>query len=408
MRVALLALLHAGSLSRALSQQMALRLVTIQFAVAALLLPIATSTAVATWSELQSSAVDGANLQVTANVTFTTSITVSGTLVISGETGQEILNGDDSVRFFYVNSAGTLGMNLLTLKNGRSGVAERITSNGGGAVRIASNGIGNFTDCSFVSNTRISEGGHDGTPVPMGGAVYIESSGTGVFTRCRFDSNRAQGTGDYSNNRGGAVYIASSAVGTFTGCTFISNSASSGGYGMAGGAVYVYQGTASFAHSYFANNAISRCDTTHCRASSGCYCGGDDVANLDGTVTSQSSCPAGVGGSCTAADTLFCTVYSCNCYFPSSEPTPMPVPVPSALPTPTPTAVPTAAPFPVPTAVPLPVPTGVSLPAPTSVPIPTPTLVPILSPTPVEAQQCIDCGRRLTGRTLLFGYLNCC
>ena len=106
----------------------------IKFAVAALLLPIATSTAVATWSELQSSAVDGANLQVTANVTFTTSITVSGTLVISGETGQEILNGDDSVRFFYVNSAGTLGMNLLTLKNGRSGVAERITSNGGGTV----------------------------------------------------------------------------------------------------------------------------------------------------------------------------------------------------------------------------------------------------------------------------------
>jgi hypothetical protein len=47
----------------------------------------------------------------------------------------------------------------------------------------------------------------------------------------------------------------------------------------------------------------------------------------------------------------------------------------------------------------------VLIPAPSAVPIPAPAA----SPTPFSVDaQCIDCGRRLTGRTLLFGYLNCC
>ena len=69
------------------------------------------------------------------------------------------------------------------------------------------------------------------------------------------------------------------------------------------------------------------------------------------------------------------------------------------------------------------IPTVIPSPSPISVPTlttPHPTPQPAASPTPAPAiitpaptsfsvdTQCIDCGRRLTGRALLFGYLNCC
>ena len=73
---------------------------------------------------------------------------------------------------------------------------------------------------------------------------------------------------------------------------------------------------------------------------------------------------------------------------PMITPTPIPTPAPSAVPTPAPSAVPT--------------------PAPAASPTPVPTMInPAPTPFSMDAQ-CIDCGRRLTGRTLLFGYLSCC
>ena len=78
---------------------------------------------------------------------------------------------------------------------------------------------------------------------------------------------------------------------------------------------------------------------------------------------------------------------------PTIAPTPILMPAPSAVPTSAPSVVPT------------PTPSAVLIPAPSAVPIPAPAA----SPTPFSVDaQCIDCGRRLTGRTLLFGYLNCC
>ena len=103
---------------------------------------------------------------------------------------------------------------------------------------------------------------------------------------------------------------------------------------------------------------------------------------------------------------------------------------PSALPTPTSTRLdkPSATPVPAPTRAPV-VPAPTAPPAPgtgeyddydTRVPVPAPTAPPAPggdayddydtpAPTPSSVEtQCIDCGSRLTGRTLLFGYLNCC
>ena len=69
--------------------------------------------------------------------------------------------------------------------------------------------------------------------------------------------------------------------------------------------------------------------------------------------------------------------------------------------------------FPTPTVRPTSAPTNVPSPLPSMYPTPMPTPKPAASPTPAPtmttaAAQCIDCGRHLTGRALLFGYLSCC
>jgi hypothetical protein len=69
--------------------------------------------------------------------------------------------------------------------------------------------------------------------------------------------------------------------------------------------------------------------------------------------------------------------------------------------------------FPTPTVRPTSAPTNVPSPLPSMYPTPMPTPKPAASPTPAPtmataAAQCTDCGRHLTGRALLFGYLSCC
>jgi len=151
---------------------------------------------------------------------------------------------------------------------------------------------------------------------------------------------------------------------------------------------------------------------------------------------------------------------------PVPAPTAVPIPTPTAVPIPAPTSVP----IPAPTAVPIPAPTPAPTAVPTPAPTPVPTLAPTIelctwaptyesavcealggvcysseesctlagggefasegcgsvfggsgecgccykfpTSTTVDAgadnAQCIDCGRRLSGRKLLFGHLNCC
>ena len=74
---------------------------------------------------------------------------------------------------------------------------------------------------------------------------------------------------------------------------------------------------------------------------------------------------------------------------------------------PSPTPLPTA-PSATPSAVPISAPSAGPIPAPAASPTPVPTMInPAPTPFSVDSQ-CTDCGRRLTGRTLLFGYLSCC
>ena len=79
---------------------------------------LTTSTAVSTFAELSAAiAVDGASIDVTADIAVTSVLTVSGTVSIWSSSGAT-LSGGGSNRLFYVNSGASLALSSLTLSDG--------------------------------------------------------------------------------------------------------------------------------------------------------------------------------------------------------------------------------------------------------------------------------------------------
>lgn len=147
------------------------------------------------------------------------------------------------------------GFRLMGGSGDRSRHGDTATVGGGIVLRGCSPLIEN---CRVMGNVATYEGG----------GVWIANHATPRFVRCVFTSNRAA--------RGGGVYLNDS-VGTFVDCRFISNTALFGGGGLAadagsqvklsdcrfeecraaynGGAIYIYDSTASVARCVFVRNS---------------------------------------------------------------------------------------------------------------------------------------------------------
>ena len=285
----------------------------------------------------------------TSKITFTTQISIQykTLLIASGSETSAVLDGCGSTSFFYITSS-VVTLSGLEFRNGLNW--------NGGALYISTMGAVSIKDSIIANNTATGNGG----------GVFCVNGGSLTATRTLFKGNTAGGNG-------GALYNSLGDV-TMEWSTFVQNS---GG----GGAVYNHGGAFRAEATYFANNGRDGLDVTSV-----------DYYNLRyPTTICPTACPSNSAGNCTDATNV---CQSCSCALnPTAYPTPHPTPHPTMYPTPYPTPHPT---------------TMYPTPKPAASPTPAPTMItPAPTPFAVDAQ-CIDCGRRLTGRALLFGYLNCC
>jgi hypothetical protein len=266
---------------------------------------------------------------------------------------------DMSATLYVTSSLHLFGTANAQLRSTLSGYwAER-------AIYVSSSGylrLENVTMANFYAGGSYSTSIRGGAPMCCGGALYIDGHAEVFYSS--FINNRADPAGA-NNGIGGAVYVADgNSSFSCTGCEFASNSAPSGG-------ANVY------------NDGCADCAALYPSCSRS-------------FSSSETACQEVTVGS-----TYNCLIYSCD---QTCTPEPTLLPSLSLMPTPSPTATPTYTPTTKPVASSTAAPTmqPVAIPKPTASPTPTPT-----TSMAVE-DQCIDCGSRLTGRKLLFGYLNCC
>ena len=355
------------------------------------------------FSALSDANTDGANIDVVSDISFTSTLTISGAVSMTSTTGAT-LSGGGAVQLFSIAS-GSLSLLSLTLRDGFMG-----GSGTGGAV----SGALTATDCSFTGNsaawggaimgggtfTRCAFLNNHQTYSAWGGAA-IFSSGSLIVSDSTFTANMATGygggaifvhsgtatltasgfTGNTADGEGGAIYLRTGTV-TASGCSFTGNSATSNG-----GAAFV---------SGMSSNSYVVIDCSFSTNQCGVSSSGADVFDSIGTVVCAANaalaCSVGTG-SCSFAESSGCTCYSCpECVIP--VPTAVPIPAPTMVPIPAPTAVPipapTAVPIPAPTPVPMLAPTAVPIPAPSRVPTLLPTSAPTLLPSPAPSNDCIS------------------
>ena len=344
------------------------------------------SALVTDFSELKS-AIDANNEHITiaSNIAFATSISMTGKasmFITSGHLTSVVLDGGGSTQFFYISSS-VVTFSGLEFRNGASSYGGNFRLSYGAAVSINS--------CALIGATAY-----------QGAAIYASSRTTIRIKNSVIANNTA-------SNEGGALMVTYGSV-AVEDSTFLSNSAGASGGAAAchycsltathtlfkgnsaagwGGAFYIGHGGggdvsvqwSKFVQNFGGGGAVRNSGTFAAEAT---YFadngrGGYDVTGED-TINCPSTCPAFSAGNCTEANGL---CYSCSCVdlnptqYPTSHPTPHPT-HPTQLPTPA------------------------------ASPTPAPIMLISTAPTASMEAQCIDCGRRLTGRTLLFGYLNCC
>ena len=190
-------------------------------------------------------------LTATKNITVNTNINGGGLIA---------LDGNASVRHFYVSGPSSFALAGLTLTNGKtisqggailadtpvaismSNAALNVNqaSGNGGAVATTNGGSLTLTDC-------IVNGNQAGN---LGGAIFAKDDTSLSLTRVSFNNNQ-------SVNGGGAIYSTGVSV-LVNASAFSSNSTTS--LGAAGGAVYVHPSTTaslSVLNSTFASNSAS-------------------------------------------------------------------------------------------------------------------------------------------------------
>ena len=157
----------------------------------------AAATDVVTFSDLQSAIVDGADINILSDMTFTESITVANTVSISSSSGAT-LDGNEATRFFIVESYGVLNLVGLTLKRGYDGNCYSDTCYAGqgfgGAVYVNS-GTLTISECTFTGNTAPYGADDDNAGEAKGGAIFA-SGGQVTATKCTFTANDADQVSD--------------------------------------------------------------------------------------------------------------------------------------------------------------------------------------------------------------------
>ena len=176
--------------------------------------PLPTTTAVTSFTRLQSANSDGAQLDVTSNITFTTEITIVGTVMITSSTGAT-LSGGGSTRLFYVTSGSTLYLSSLTLDNGAMSTSSCDDTTCVGGLAYLTYGRLSMNSIVMSSSTAY-----------RGGAVYAQYSNL-TMEDCTFTSNSA-------SSGGGGVYMRNSRA-TIHRSTFTSNYAAVNSGGNGGG-----------------------------------------------------------------------------------------------------------------------------------------------------------------------------
>ena len=172
---------------------------------------------VSTFQELQDGIINGACVNVLADMTFTSSISINSVNVKITSSAKAALDGGSSTQLFSISN-GKLELDNITLMR-----ATHTSS--GGAISIYSTGELEATRSTFSENvvSDSSSGGH-------GGAIYVQANGVLRSNGCVFSGNSV-GVGSFT---GGAVCVYGTLLAN--GCTFTDNVAANGG------AVYVISG----------------------------------------------------------------------------------------------------------------------------------------------------------------------
>ena len=153
-------------------------------------------TDVSTFAQLQSALDAGNDVRLTANIQFTSAITISGGKTITINGNGKTLSGP-STRAFTINDGNTLAIKNATLNNFDLNA-------GGGAIRNYGTLV---LDGCIVSNNH-TDGSNQG-----GGA--IENQGTLYASKTTFSGNYSSEIGGAINNYGGKLYLSD--------CTFTNN-----------------------------------------------------------------------------------------------------------------------------------------------------------------------------------------
>jgi hypothetical protein len=165
----------------------------------------------ATFLALRNAVSDGAVLNITTDIAFSSEISIKAISVRFNSSVSAVLSTGGACRILSVSAGGRLLVNGLVLTGG--------WSLSGGAISVSGATLP-LTACKMSSNTAAHNGG----------GVYLTNS-SGTFRDFAFMSNHA--TYD-----GGGGFITDSTNGLFIGCLFSSNSV-----GDDGGGLYVGTGT---------------------------------------------------------------------------------------------------------------------------------------------------------------------
>ena len=205
---------------------------------------------IATFLALRNAVSDGAVLNITTDIAFSSEISINAISVRFNSSVSAVLSTGGACRIFSVSAGGRLLVNGLVLTGGWSLSGGAISVSGatlsltackmssntaahnGGGVYLA-NSSGTFRDCTFMSNHAAYDGG--------GG--FITDSTNGLFIGCLFSSNSV-------GDDGGGLYVGTGTSNGVVRCTLVSNTAHDDG----GGAFVRYYSVGTFSECLFHSN----------------------------------------------------------------------------------------------------------------------------------------------------------
>jgi len=203
---------------------------------------------------------DTITFSCSGTISLTSTLTISSDLTIDGSGHSIVIDGNDSVQIFFVDSGVNFSLNHLTLSHGYKSCSDNTCFSEGGA--IDNSGTLTVTNSTLSDNT--AECSSDGCRA-YAGAIY--NNGTLSITNSTLSGNIAE----CSSNciaYAGAIYNYGTA--TITNSTFSGDTAkcSSNYCGAYGGAIYNYDGSLTITNSTLSDNT-AECSGIACNAEGG-------------------------------------------------------------------------------------------------------------------------------------------